>query len=369
MSFQNNNLIYFFIGTEAELIKIYPIILKMIEKNINYKIIVSGQNELSMSKVLKLVNNGKIDLILSDNKNIKKSFLGLFSWFIKTYFTSFRKLKKDNCLKGSLLIVHGDTISTVMGAILGNKLGMKIVHIEAGLRSFDFFNPFPEEICRIIVSRYTKLHFAPNQLALDNLKKAKGEKINTQYNTIADSLFFSENINVNNDIVISMKNEKYFVFVIHRQENLIQKNFVVSIITQIMEISQSIKCLFILHEPTKVALKKIKLLTDIEKNKNIITTTRIEYFDFMKILKNSQFVITDGGSNQEELYYMGKPCLILRKKTERNDGIGKNAVLYSGNIKEIKDFSLNYNKYKFDFINRAMSPSDIILNELQKNIS
>jgi UDP-N-acetylglucosamine 2-epimerase (non-hydrolysing) len=137
---------------------------------------------------------------------------------------------------------------------------------------------------------------------------------------------------------------------------------------QIIKISQSIKCVFILHEPTRIKLEKLNWLNDIENNKNIITTPRVEYFDFMKILKNSQFVITDGGSNQEELYYMGKPCLILRKKTERNDGIGKNAIMYNGNIESIKDFSLNYINYSSLDVDQTVSPSEIIVKYLMDNI-
>ena len=359
--------IYFFIGTEAELIKIFPIMILLQEMDIKYKTIASGQNDILKSNVLKQVNGGKIDIILSNSYNIKKTTLGLFFWFLKTYFAAKEILKNERELKGSILLVHGDTISTVMGARLGHKSGMKVAHVEAGLRSFDIFNPFPEEIDRLIVSKFAHLHFAPNQLAYDNLKRIKGKKYNTQGNTILDSLRFSNNVQVVSKLLENM-DKRYFVFIMHRQENLANKDFVISVIDKIIKISQSIKCIMILHEPTELKLKEYKLFDTVKNDNNIITMPRVEYFDFMKYLKNSEFVITDGGSNQEELAYIGKPCLIMRKRTERSDGIGKNIIMYEGNINIIDDFAKNYKKYEIDCVMNSISPSEIIVNALMENI-
>jgi len=368
MSQHNNKCIYFFIGTEAELIKIFPVILRVKELNITYKIISSGQNDISKSTVLKQVNDGKIDILLSDNEKIKKSAFGLLSWFFKTYIYSKKIIKKENCMKGSIIVIHGDTVSTVMGALLGHKYKMKVAHVEAGLRSFDFLNPFPEEIDRILTSRYARLHFAPSQLAFDNLKKIKGQKFNTQYNTILDSMRYSGTIDTKSVIFSELKDEKYFVFVMHRQENLAQKKLVQSVIEQIIDISKSIKCAMILHEITEIKMREYKLLDIIKKNNTIITMPRMEYFDFIKLLKKSEFVITDGGSNQEELYYMGKPCLVLRKKTERNEGINQNVLMYNEDICIIKNFSENYNHYKKNRVDDLASPSDMIAKILLENM-
>jgi len=368
MSQQNDKCIYFFIGTEAELIKIFPVILRVKELNIAYKIISSGQNDISKSTVLKLVNGGKIDILLSDSEKIKKSAFGLLSWFFKTYFHSKRIIKKEKGIKDSIMVVHGDTVSTVMGALLGHKYKMKVAHVEAGLRSFDLLNPFPEEIDRILTSKYARLYFAPNQLAFDNLKKMKGKKFNTQYNTILDSMRYSGTIDMNSKVFYELKDKKYFVFVMHRQENLVQKKLVQSVIEKIIDISKTIKCVMILHEITEIKMREYMLLDIIKKNDTITTTPRMEYFDFIKLLRKSEFVITDGGSNQEELYYMGKPCLVLRKKTERNEGINKNVLMYNEDIGVIKDFSENYNRYKTNGVDNSVSPSDIIAKILLENI-
>lgn len=359
-----NKCIYFFIGTEAELIKIFPIMFAIKEKGISIKVIATGQNDISKSNVLKQVHNSKVDIMLSSEAKIKKSAIGLIKWYVKTYFHARNVLKKEQGLRNSILVIHGDTISTVMGAMLGHKLGMRVAHVEAGLRSFDYFNPFPEEFDRVITSRYAKLHFAPNQTAYNNLKKVKGEKFNTQHNSIVDSLVYSESVQTETDMVSKLNGEPYFVFVMHRQENLANREYFVTVVNQIIEIASKMKCVIILHEPTRVRLEQLNLLESLKNDENIITTPRVEYFDFMKLLKKCEFVITDGGSNQEELYYMGKPCLLLRKKTERYEGMGENVVMHKGNAGTITAFSSSYKSYEREPITIAESPSELIAEKL-----
>lgn len=332
--------IYFFIGTEAELIKIFPVIIECQKTGNICHIIASGQNDLRKNRIMQLIKlNGKF-IELSKEQDIKKNAVGLLKWFIKTKKRAAgliaHKFGKEN-LQNAYLIIHGDTVSTMMGAMAGKKLGMKVCHVEAGLRSHNLFNPFPEEIDRLISSKIATMHFAPGDEATRNLRKVKGKVINTQQNTLLDSLRFSENIPIQSDIAEIIK-EDYFVFVMHRQENLANKKFVCDVVSEIMKVSQHHKCVLILHEITKNTLEKFGLMNRLKKNRNIILQPRVDYFDFMKLLKNSLFVITDGGSNQEELFYMNKPCLIMRKTTERNEGIGINARLFNGEASDIKTF-------------------------------
>jgi UDP-N-acetylglucosamine 2-epimerase (non-hydrolysing) len=358
--------ICFFIGTEAELIKLFPVMLDLQGRGIQYKIISSGQNDISKSTVLKVVNNGKIDVILSDYLKIKKSAFGLLRWFIMTSQAGIKCIRSqlwDVNFKSSIMVVHGDTVSTVMGARLGVMLGMQVAHIEAGLRSFDFLNPFPEEIDRILTSHYARIHFAPGEDAMKNLRAIKGEKINTTNNTILDSLKFSETVKLES-VMSDLFHGDYFVFVMHRQENLAKKEFASAVLRKVIKASKQMKCIMILHKPTEVALQNMGLLDDLLNVDTITTITRMEYFNFMKLLANTKFVITDGGSNQEELSYMGKPCLILRKKTERNDGIGKNVVLYGGDVRKIDEFIADYSSYKYPVASYEVSPSKIIVDNL-----
>lgn len=359
--------VYFFIGTEAELIKVFPVIMEC-QKNDNIcHIIASGQNDLKKSRILDFINlNGKF-IELSKEDDIKKSAVGLMQWFAATKSKAIKQITgyfSKESLKGTDLIVHGDTVSTMMGAMIGKKLGMRVCHVEAGLRSHNLFNPFPEEIDRLITSRLARVHFAPGKEPLNNLKKAKGQVIDTEYNTILDSLACSRTMEIKTEAVKNMQGMDYFVFVMHRQENLMNNEFVQQVVDKIKEFSKKRKCVLILHKITENKFREMGVLSELEKDDNFLLLPRVDYFDFMKLLDGAQYVITDGGSNQEELHYMGKPCLIMRKTTERQEGIGQNAVMYSGKIDCMEQFEAQYESYKRDCLFEKVSPSRIICDVL-----
>ena len=358
----------FFVGTEAELIKLFPVMVEMKRQYIPFLVISSGQNDISKSRVLYEANNGRIDCKLSDESEIKKNAIGLFKWFFITLLHGKKTIKNSigNDLKDSIMIVHGDTVSTVMGALLGKSLHMKVAHIEAGLRSHNWLNPFPEEIDRVITSIFSDYSFAPGEIACKNLEKSKTEIINTKYNTIVDSLNYSKNVECKDNIINKLLGTSYFIFVCHRQENLSNDELVKKLVKKVLDKSNSMNCVLILHKITEITLKKLNLYDVLEKNKNIIMLPRVEYFDFMKLLSNSQFVITDGGSNQEELSYMGKPCLILRKYTERFDGIGENVILLDNNLNKIDSFFEEYKNYNRNEISVDISPSQLIVETLKE---
>lgn len=355
--------LYFFIGTEAELIKVFPVIIKCQEKGKICHIIASGQNDLKKSRILDFVKlNGKF-VELSSEESIKKSAAGLLAWFIRTKKNARRIILQSfmpEVLTGMPMIVHGDTVSTLMGAMLGRKLRMKVCHVEAGLRSHNLFSPFPEEIDRLLTSRLADIHFAPGMEPCSNLKRAKGQVVNTEYNTILDSLTISKEMPVLTEGLDTILHTDYFVFVMHRQENLLNREFVKQVVRHINKVAEKRKCVLILHKITENALMQMGLFEKLKNNPDFILLPRVDYFDFMKLLSNARFVITDGGSNQEELHYMGKPCLIMRKTTERSEGLESNAVLYQGRVEMIERFAKEYENYVSESLVGAYSPSEII---------
>ena len=358
---------YFFIGTEAELIKVFPVILVCQKRGDVCHIIASGQNDLKKNRILNYIElNGKY-IELSKEESIEKSAKGLLAWFAKTGINAKKIIAQHFDLRellGANMIVHGDTVSTFMGALIGKKLHMTVCHVEAGLRSHNLFNPFPEEIDRLLTSRIGRMHFAPGKEAAGNLRKAKGKIVNTQYNTILDSLSISEKMDSITEHLNDIIGQEYFVFVMHRQENLMNKDFVREVMEEIELLSHQMRCVIILHKITKNVLADMGYLSKLEQCPEFILLPRVDYFDFMKLLRGAQYVITDGGSNQEELHYMGKPCLIMRKTTERQEGIGQNAKLYGGDVREIGRFAQNYLSYKCDAVVGKCSPSAMIAEAL-----
>lgn len=362
--------LFFFIGTEAELIKLFPVMQCLTRRNIPYTILASGQNDITRSTLMRELNGQTIALELSKEADIKKSALGLMQWFARTWFVARKKIPAQFSrqeLRNGVMIVHGDTVSTVMGAMLGAGWGMTVAHIEAGLRSHNWLNPFPEEIDRVLTSHRVRLHFAPGDAAAANLKKAKGLVVNTGHNTILDSLAYSRQIPCRNPQVQELtEGEPYFVFVMHRQENLANKSLVEAMVKRVTGQAEKARCVMILHAPTRVTLQEMGLLAALQANSRVTLLDRVEYFDFMKLLQGALFVITDGGSNQEELAYMGKPCLIMRTHTERMDGLGENALLYEGKLETVDAFVGNYTAYSRPPVQAAQSPSESIADCLQQ---
>lgn len=358
---------YFFIGTEAELIKVFPVIIECQKAGRICHLIASGQNDLRKSRILGFIDlNGKF-IELSREEEIQKSAVGLLKWFLAVKKKAPRIIKKHFSaeeLAGANLIVHGDTVSTMMGALIGKKLGMRVCHVEAGLRSHNLLNPFPEEIDRLITSRLARVHFAPGKGPTRNLRKAKGVVVNTGYNTILDSLACSKHMQIMTKEVQDIQGQDYFVFVMHRQENLMNNDFVRQVLSQIRQFSREKKCVLILHKITENKLKELRILDVLKKDKHFLLLPRVDYFDFMKLLDGAQYVITDGGSNQEELHYMGKPCLIMRKTTERQEGIGENAVMYSGSIENMRKFVGQYSNYQREYLLGKARPSKVICDTL-----
>lgn len=353
--------ISFWLGTEAELIKVFPIMHELEKKHILFDVIATGQNPIVNSPILNtLEKSPKITILSSGPK--KKSSLGLLIWFFETLINSlFQQPSADN----QIMIIHGDTVSTMMGAIFGWLKSYQMAHVEAGLRSFNYLKPFPEEIDRVISSLFVDLHYAPNAESLKNLESRGGKKINTYLNTLFDSLQFFKNTKQKNDSPV----EKYFVFVLHRQENLFDNEFVKNMIQLISQKSKDISCKFILHEPTKNKLIELGLLEGITNNPQIQTYPRLHYFDFMSLLTHAEFLISDGGSNQEESYYLGLPCLILRTETERTEGLGINVLLERKNFTKIESFFSEYKKYEKSEITETKRPSKIIADSLEVELA
>jgi len=276
-------MIHVIVGTKAQLIKIAPILKIFKMNNVDYNYISTGQHKTTIDDILANFDIKKPDYILYDGKDITSIFQMLI-WLIANVFKVLKHKKelfKND--KNGIVLVHGDTVSTLLGAIMGKVAGLKVAHIESGLRSFNFFHPFPEEITRILTFKLSDYMFYPTVWARQNLKKYKSIKVNTQANTIYDALHFAlPTIKDISDIEIPDK--KYGIVSLHRFENIYNYKSLAKIISIVEEMSNKKYLLFILHAPTEKNLKKYGFYKTLTENPNIELRERYDYFRFIKLV-------------------------------------------------------------------------------------
>lgn len=355
-------MIHVFIGTKAQLIKMAPIMVELQNRNIAYNFIFSGQHQATVDNIREEFAIKVPDVTLYTGRDITGIMQMLF-WSLRICAYSLRHRKRiwmnD---KNGIVLNHGDTFSTLLGTLLARIAGHRSAHVESGLRSFKLFSPFPEEITRILTFRLSNIHFAPGDWALSNLQKHKGLKVNTRYNTLLDALAISEQ--AIDCAPVDLPEGRFALVSLHRFENIFSRHKLAKIVDVLSQVSTEIPLLFILHKPTAKKLEQFGLRTILEQSANIELRPRYSYFQFMKLTKAATAVITDGGSNQEECFYLGKPCLIMREATERQEGIGHNAALVGYDIDTIKDVLRRLPEQTPVSDSSGISPSRIIVDTL-----
>ena len=332
-------------------------------EEVPYNFIFTGQHKDTMQELRAGFRIKEPDTTLYVGRDIV-SIPAMIIWSIRILFmTVFNKREIFKGDKKGIVIIHGDTISTLLGALMGKLASLKVGHVESGLRSFKLFHPFPEELTRITTFRLCDYFFCPGEWPVNNLKKHKGKKINTSVNTLFDSLKWA--VGSLDQIDVAVPHEKYCIISIHRYENMNTKNKLLSIIKSIERIALAVKVLFFLHPITEKKIHRYGFYNRLKENPGVELHPRYSYFQFIKLLHGSEFMVTDGGSNQEECFYLGKPCLLLRKATERQEGLGRNVCLSQMKDSTIDDFINDYSRFSVPHLQEEVTPTSIIISEIK----
>lgn len=303
------------VGTRPELIKIFPLVEELRKKKINFKIIHTGQHySSSLNNIfLKYFKSLKISYNLKIGSHPTSKQTGLMMTSLEDIFSK---------INPNLVIVYGDTNSALAGALVASKnKNIKLLHLEAGLRSFE--KNMPEETNRKIIDHISDYLFPPTKLA-KNLLLREGilkSKIFLTGNTIKDSIKILEAKIKKKNILIRMglKKFNYFLVTIHREENLDTKERLNRILDLLSSISTRYNktIIFPCHPRTKSLIKKFKLKVD----NSIKITEPLRYDYFLNLLYYSFLVISDSGGIQEESCILKKRMITLRTKTERQETI------------------------------------------------
>jgi len=214
-----------------------------------------------------------------------------------------------------LVIVYGDTNSTLAGAIAAQKLHIPIAHVEAGLRSFNM--NMPEEANRILTDRISSMLFCPTDHAVTNLKKEGFDnfpcKVIRSGDVMQDAaLFYETRANQKSTIIkdLDLENSRYILCTIHRQENTDDLLRLGNIISSLNELSKDYRIVLPIHPRTNSIIKNLSVKIEFD------LIDPVGYFDMIQLIKNSEFVMTDSGGLQKEAFFFKKFCITLRDETE-----------------------------------------------------
>ncbi len=344
-------------GTRPEAIKMAPVIESFAENSIcDVFTLNTGQHLELMQPVLDLfdIKPNKSLSVMENNDTLAN----LFSRILMRSSEYMSKLQPD------VVLVHGDTSTTLAVSLAAFYLKIPILHVEAGLRSFDYENPFPEEMNRVLVGKLASCHFAPTEIAKKNLsvEKVQADKIFVTGNTVVDALH-SIKPKINQmmltqsliDIAnFSKDKNKNLVFVTcHRREN--HGYGLGQLCDALLDLSKTnlFEFVFVLHMNPEARGLVLNRLTDVP---GINLVEPLNYVETLYMLDKSKFILTDSGGLQEEAPAFGTPVLVLRDTTERPEGIEAGvAKLIGVNKTEIINCCMNLVESEIDYLKMARS--------------
>ena len=314
------------LGTRAELIKTFPVMLELNKRNIPYVFIHTGQHSLGhLTKELG-VKDPDVVLTPPPEKASTKFWVKMWraiAWNLLLVPKIWGALRKIPNLKW--VLYHGDTMSTASAAIAASRIlnpakKFRNAHLEAGLRSKSLREPFPEEMARRICDLFSDTLFAVSTGTEQNLKREhqRGKIINTG-NTIVDSTELTYQL-ARKKGIRPPKEKQYALLTIHRDENIRYKERLEPIVEILGKIP--ITTYFALHDNTKKKLKEFGLWDKLNSYPHLKISPLKNYIEFIVWLKHCSLMITDGGSIQEESLVFKTPSILLRKLTERDEGLG-----------------------------------------------
>ncbi|MCD6393898.1 MAG: UDP-N-acetylglucosamine 2-epimerase (non-hydrolyzing) [Planctomycetes bacterium] len=217
------------------------------------------------------------------------------------------------------VLVVGDVNSTIACGIVAVKLGVKLIHVEAGLRSFD--RTMPEEINRLLTDQISDLLFVTEQSGIDNLKNEgiNSDKVHFVGNVMIDTLVANRQKAQDSDVLerLGLSAKGYAAITLHRPSNVDDMDKFGEIVSALEEIAKDIALVFPIHPRTRNNIKGADIERRVLEMKNLILLDPVGYLDFLCLMSNAALVITDSGGIQEETTILGVPCMTLRANTER----------------------------------------------------
>ena len=340
-------------GTRPEAIKMAPLVKELEKrKEIESIVVVTAQHRQMLDSVLETFNI-KPDYDL----NIMKQGQTLGDITTRALTGLEEVIKKE---KPDIVLVHGDTTTTFAGALAAFYNSVSIGHVEAGLRTYDKYSPYPEEMNRQMVDCMTDMYFAPTLMSKENLlKEGKDEsKIYVTGNTAIDAMATTVDENYTNlELEWIKPNEKMILLTAHRRENLGEPmRNIFKAVKKITDEFNDVKVIYPIHLNPKVR----EIANEVFKSDDKVHLIEpLEVFDFHNFQNKSYIILTDSGGIQEEAPSLGKPVLVLRDTTERPEGIKAGTLKLVGTDEETiynETKKLLTDKKEYEKMSKASNP-------------
>ena len=361
--------IAFVAGTTAELIKLAPVLHGITERGGSYELWYTAQHVGSYASTLDDLGLEPTDvhLIPQDRQRQLVSAAQVPGWASRIALTSVRRrrdlrfrLVRDG--RRPLVIVHGDTFTTVLGALLGRLLGADVAHVEAGMRSGRLMHPLPEELNRRAVARLVQLHFAPGAREVAHLRRerVRGRVVDTGANTAVDALKL-----MSGERRLPMRlPDEFGLLTIHRFEMLRNNKTFSATLRTLREASRDLPVLMPAGATERARIEELGLAGLFDDRFRLIE--KQPYARFVSILSRASFVVTDSGGLQQECGFLGLPCAVHREATESQHGIGENLVLTGLDDAVLRDFLENWRAFRRPASLDAFQPTNVVLDTLEE---
>nr|WP_246578204.1 UDP-N-acetylglucosamine 2-epimerase (non-hydrolyzing) [Clostridium frigoris] len=339
-------------GTRPEAIKMCPLVKELkTTKNIKTIVCVTGQHREMLNQVLEA-----FDVVPDYDLAIMKDRQTLFD-VTTNILNKIKQVLEE--VKPDVVLVHGDTSTTFVTALACFYLQIPVGHVEAGLRTYDIYSPYPEEFNRQAVGIIAKYNFAPTELSKQNLVK-EGKNPNSIYvtgNTAIDALKTTVRDDYAHEQLTWASDSRLIMLTAHRRENLGEPmHHMFRAIRRLVDETPDIKVIYPIHMNPVVREAAKEILGKCDRIRII---DPLDVLDFHNFLSQSYLILTDSGGIQEEAPSLGKPVLVMRDTTERPEGIAAGTLKLVGTDEEViyKAFKeLLNNKEEYEKMSHASNP-------------
>lgn len=356
-------MIAFIVGTTAELIKVAPVFHELTDRGRNCEIWYTGQHVDELAGALQdLELPAPAEWLVPESsaRNVARP-ADVPGWAARLARTVWRgrarlaqRLRSDGA--PAIVLVHGDTFTAPLGAVIGHALGARVGHVEAGMRSGSLVHPFPEEVNRRLAGRLVDIHFAPTETEAENLRRRRGAVVTTGANTVVDAVRYALQRSDRPEVQLP---EEYAVATLHRFELVRQEDLYRGVLEILAEYADKLPIVYFAGASERARLAQYGLLGLFDGERFRIED-KLSYVHFLPVLAAARFVVTDSGGLQQECGHLGIPCAVHRAHTEVMAGEGETMVLTRLDSDRLRAFLDGPERYRSAGTMEKYRPSKVI---------